>query len=181
MHRSTSSIPCLLRAMTTVVLLCTANVAIAETRPQAGDRPGASTIRVELLDETNSFIQGARVFLTTSDGGEIDATYEGNGVYLFLNAVPGIYIGRIEASGFVTFEDDVVLVEGEDRTESIVLRVEREREQINVDSDIPPGAAPEFRGGVRILRGRALGWLIKTQGPFMRAHPTRAGAGQPSR
>lgn len=114
-------------------------------------------MQVEVLDETDSFVEGARVYMVLPSGEEITATYAGSGVYEFIDVAPGRYTGRIEATDFATYEDAAVeLVDGDDRRVTVVLRVAGPATSIFVSSALPPSTTPEFIGGARVLRGRAL-------------------------
>jgi hypothetical protein len=132
---------------------------------QAG---ATSTLRVELLDETKYAIEGARVVIASPDGIELPVTDIGGGIYQLSGVKPGRYKIRIEATDFVPYtQESLVVSTGPDNTLRVTLRVRAADQHVFVTSALPRNAIPEFLGGVRVLRGEALDNLPDTEGALM--------------
>jgi hypothetical protein len=115
---------------------------------------GPATLQVRVLDQSGGAIQGVRVVITLPNGSTREALDAGTGLYTLSGLDAGKYGIRAEATNFMPHEGKLTLPQQAEQR--VVLRVRGVDEQVFVISTLPPDAAPEFIGGVRVLRGRAL-------------------------
>jgi hypothetical protein len=144
---------------------------VASPGVEAGQAPGEGwTLRVNVLDETNSSIEEASVVAISRDGKRLQAEHIGTGLYRLSATEPGRYTIRVEAKDFIPYaEESVEIGTATDRILRVVLRIKAQDMQIFVTSALPASAIPQFLGGVRVLRGAALDSLPSNE-EAMRAY-----------
>jgi hypothetical protein len=92
-----------------------------------------------VTDPSGAVLGGAKVEARNLNTGTVqEATTDGNGIYRFLNVLPGRYTITITAAGFDTQENQNVLVAGNAvRRVDVVLKIGNVTESVNVTTEAP--------------------------------------------
>src|SRR5262249_6596322 len=114
-----------------------------------------SSILVQVFDQQNSVIIGARVVLHDGAGRQTYGTTNQEGKFLFSDLVPGNYNIQISAEYFRTYQSPRIQVAsgGETANLKVTLSLAGVEESISVFPDTSVGLVGEYIGGNLVIRG----------------------------
>ena len=115
------------------------------------------SIRGLVSDELGALVVGANVSLVATDGTEKTTTTTADGTYSFNSVSPGVYILRIVAPGFATFEKTAVeIVAGRRTTQDAKLVVAIERQVVTVGEEQGLNTDSSSNADAVVLKGQEL-------------------------
>lgn len=144
--RRTSSLYLIFLSFITVLSALT-----AQAQGQFGE------LRGQVSDERGAAIVGAKLQLSTADGGEKIALTDQEGGYVFRILTPGSYTLRASAEGFGPYENtDLRVSPGLRSVLNLQLKVVLAKEDVTVSSDAALGTDPGTNADAIVLRGEQL-------------------------
>jgi hypothetical protein len=124
--------------------------------PSAPAQQSQATLRGQVLDLLGGIVIGVNVTAIDAAGNERTATTDEQGQYVFPSLPPGRYTIRVEAPGFLAYENrDVEITAGRTEPFDVILSVAGAAEEVtvNIGEEEGVGTEPENNSDAVVLRG----------------------------
>jgi Carboxypeptidase regulatory-like domain len=127
----------LLLSSIVAILICSLPLSAARAESPS---PAAATISGQIVDQTGAAIPGATVTFGSQSERAGSLTSKADGTFTIEGVAPGIYVIKVEISGFDTYQNTVIVGQEPIAPLKITLRVRSLETDVTVEADEPADA-----------------------------------------